>query len=64
VLEDHDAAHVLAGLQVLVTLVDLVQGVGPGDDLVELDIPVLVQPEDLGNVVSRVAAWVAGLDGV
>src|SRR5580658_1621378 len=55
VLVDHDAAHVLAGQQVLVALVDLVQGVGPGDDLVELDVPGLVQAQDLGDVGSRVA---------
>ena len=47
VLVDDDAAHVLAGEQVVVALVDLVQGVRPGDDLVELEVAGLVQPEDL-----------------
>src|SRR6266568_8629848 len=63
VLVDDDAAHVLAGQQVLVALVDLVQGVGPGDDLVELEVAGLVQPEDLGDVGGRVAvAEQAALD--
>src|SRR3984957_6497609 len=55
VLVDDDAAHVLAGQQVVVALVDLIQGVGPGDDLVELEVAGLVQAEDLGDVGGRVA---------
>src|ERR1700678_1950382 len=55
VLVDDDAANVLAGQEILVALVDLVQGVGPGDDLVELEVARLVQPEDLRDVVGRVA---------
>src|SRR5690349_20144203 len=55
VLVDHDAADVLAGHQVVVALVDLFQRVGPGDDLVELEVAGLVQAEDLGNVGGRVA---------
>src|SRR6266852_2632133 len=55
VLVDDDAAHVLAGQQVLVALVDLVQGVGAGDDLVELEVAGLVKTEDLGDVGGRVA---------
>src|SRR5690349_4694081 len=55
VLVDHDAADVLAGHQVVIALVDLVQGVGLGDDLVELEVAGLVQAEDLGNVGGRVA---------
>src|SRR6201986_2642075 len=55
VLVDHDAADVLAGHQVVVALVDLVQGVGLGDDLVELEVAGLVQAEDLGDVGGRVA---------
>src|SRR5580700_7850942 len=54
-LVDHDAAYVLAGQQVLVTFVDLIQGVGPGDDLVELEVAGLVQAKDLGDVGGRVA---------
>ena len=54
-LVDDDAAYVLAGQQVLVTLVDLIQGVGPGDDLIELEIAGLVQAKDLGDVGGRVA---------
>src|ERR1039457_632092 len=55
VLVDDDAADVLAREQVLVALVDLVQGVGPGDDLVELEVARLVQPEDLRDVGGGVA---------
>src|SRR6266480_4072257 len=55
VLVDHGAADVLAGQQVVVALVDLVQGVGLGDDLVELEVACLVQAEDLGDVGGRVA---------
>src|ERR1700759_5301544 len=55
VLVDHDAADVLAGQQVVVALVDLFKLVGPGDDLVELEVAGLVQPEDLGDVGGRVA---------
>src|ERR1700730_3177036 len=55
VLVDDHAAHVLAGQQVFVALVDLVQGVRPGDDLVELEVAGLVQAEDLGDVGGRVA---------
>src|SRR6185437_6926805 len=55
VLVNDDAADVLAGHQVVVALVDLFQRVGPGDDLVELEVAGLVQAEDLGNVGGRVA---------
>src|ERR1700722_20085509 len=55
VLVDDDAADVLAGQQVVVALVDLVQGVGPGDELVQLQLAVPVQPEELRDVVGRVA---------
>src|SRR5580658_653967 len=55
VLVDDDAADVLAGQQILVTLVDLVQGVGAGDDLIQLEVAGLVQAEDLRDVVGRVA---------
>src|ERR1700691_4735010 len=55
VLVDHDAAYVLAGQQVLIALVDLIQGVGPGDDLVELEVAGLIQAKDLGDVGGRVA---------
>src|SRR5580700_10451062 len=54
-LVDHDAAYVLAGQQVLIALVDLIQGVGPGDDLVELEVAGLIQAKDLGDVGGRVA---------
>src|SRR5271169_468952 len=65
VLVDDHAAHVLAGQQVVVALVDLVQGVRPGDDLVELEVAGLVQPEDLGDGGGRVAvAEQAALDRV
>jgi hypothetical protein len=55
VLVDHDAAYVLPGQQVVVALVDLVQGVGPGDELVQLEVAGLVQPEELRDVIGRVA---------
>src|SRR5579863_5694163 len=65
VLVDDDAADVLAGQQVVVPLVDLVQGVGPGDDLVQLEVAGLVQPEELRDVVGRVAvAEQAALQGL
>src|SRR6266536_1132978 len=53
VLVDDDAADGLAGHQVVVALVDLVQGVGLGDDLVELEVACLVKAEDLGDVGGR-----------
>ena len=60
-----DAAHVLAGEQVVVALVDLVQRVGAGDDLVELEVAGLVEPEDLRDVGGRVAvAEQAALEGL
>src|SRR5690242_12492905 len=63
VLVDYDAADVLAGQQVVVALVDFFQRVGPGDDLVELEVAGLVQPEDLGDVGGRIAvAEQAALD--
>src|ERR1700678_3017015 len=62
-LVDDDAADVLAVEQVVVALVDLVEGVGPGDDLVQLEVARLVEAEDLGDVGGRVAvAEQAALD--
>src|SRR5580658_8677436 len=55
VLVDDDAADVLAREEILVALVDLVQGVSAGDDLVQLEVAGLVQAEDLRDVVGRVA---------
>jgi hypothetical protein len=52
VLVHDDAAHVLAVEQVVVALVDLVEGVRPGDELVELDVARL-EP----RVLRMSAAW-------
>src|SRR5437763_4973546 len=56
VLVCDDAAQVLAVEQVLVPLVDLVQRVVPGDELVQLVFARLVEVEHLADVVDRVAA--------
>src|SRR5690606_17404016 len=55
VLVEDDAADVLAVDEVLVGVVDLVQAVGPGDELVELEVALVVQPQQPGDVVQRVA---------
>jgi hypothetical protein len=54
VLVDDDAAHVLVAELVVGVLVDLVEGVRPGDDLVELDVARLVEAEDSRDVGSPV----------
>src|SRR5690606_14169158 len=38
-----------------IPLVDLLERVPPGDQLVELEVPGAVEPEQLGDVVERVA---------
>src|SRR5437867_820415 len=48
-IQDH-AADVLAVQQVLVPLVDLVEGVGGGDDLVQLEVTGLVELHQPRNV--------------
>src|SRR6266487_4582819 len=53
-IHDH-AADVLAVQQVLVPLVDLVEGVGGGDQLVQLEVAGLVQLHHPRDVVERVA---------
>src|SRR5262245_14789634 len=55
VLVDDDAADVLAVEHVLVPLVDLVQPVLAGDQLVQLEVTGAVQPEQPRYVVQRVA---------
>src|SRR2546429_240316 len=55
VVDDH-APDVLAVQQVLVALVDLVQRVLLRDELVQLDVPGLVQVQQALDVVDRVAA--------
>src|ERR1700709_1510570 len=50
-----DAADVLAVLEVLVALVDLVEGVRAGDQLVELEVAGLVERDHQRDVVERVA---------
>src|SRR5579875_641095 len=50
-----DAADVLPLVQVLVSLVDLVETVPPGDELIELELARPVQPQQPGDVVQRVA---------
>src|SRR5689334_9114320 len=52
---DDDAADQLAVLQVLVALVDLVEPVAAGDELVQLELAVPVQAEQPRYVVERVA---------
>src|SRR3954451_10256976 len=52
---DDDAADVLAVVEVLVGLVDLVEPVRARDQLVELQLPGPVQPQQLRDVVERVA---------
>src|SRR6516165_10736709 len=54
VMQDH-AADVLAVQQVLVPLVDLVEGVGGGDQLVQLQVTGLVKLHHPRDVVERVA---------
>src|SRR6202046_486940 len=62
-LVDKDTSYVLAVEQIVVALVDLLEGVGPGDDLVQLEVTCLVEAEDLGDVGGRVAvAEQAALD--
>ena len=52
VLVDHDAAR-FSRPAVVAALLDLVQGIGAGDDLGQLQIADPVQPEDLRDVVGR-----------
>src|SRR5579859_6259821 len=54
VMQDH-AADVLPVEQVLVSLVDLVEGVGRGDQLVQLEVAGLVELDHPRDVVERVA---------
>src|SRR5260370_19360182 len=54
VLVNDDAADVLAVHHVLVALIDLFQGVTPGDQLVQLDVAGLPQAQDHRDVVQRV----------
>src|SRR5215472_18990500 len=54
VMQDH-AADVLTVEQVLVSLVDLVEGVRRGDQLVQLEVAGLVKLDHLWDVVERVA---------
>src|SRR6516165_1937346 len=53
-IPDHPA-DVLAVQQILVALVDLVERVGGGDELVELEVARLVELDHAGDVVERVA---------
>src|SRR5581483_6902293 len=54
VLVNDDAPDVLAGQQVVIALVDLVELVLLGDELVELDVAGPVELEHLGDVAHRV----------
>jgi NAD(P)-dependent dehydrogenase (short-subunit alcohol dehydrogenase family) len=56
VLVDDDATYVLAIHHVLVTLVDLVEGVTLGDQLIQLDVAGLPEAQDHRDVVQRVRA--------
>src|SRR5215471_2715223 len=63
-MQDH-AADVLAVQQVLVPLVDLVEGVGGGDQLVQLEVAGLVELHHPRDVVERVTgAEQAALDAL
>src|SRR3954467_3428561 len=53
-VDDH-ASDVLAVEHVLEALVDVVQGVGVRDQLVELELAGLVEADEVANVVHRVA---------
>src|ERR1700730_3927581 len=55
ILVDDNAADVLAVLQVLVGLVDLVEAVAAGDQLVELEVPGAGEAQQPGDVVEGVA---------
>jgi hypothetical protein len=50
-----DTANVLTIAHVLVTGVDLVERVGPGDELIEFELALTVEVEQLGDVGTRVA---------
>src|SRR6266566_2089800 len=64
VMQDH-AADVLAVEQVLVSLVDLVEGVRRGDQFVQFEVTGLVELHHPGDVVERVAgAEQAALDAL
>src|SRR3954453_11173051 len=56
VLVHQHTADVLPVEHVLVSLVDLVQPVAPGDQLVELEVTRPVEPQEPGDVVQRVGA--------
>src|SRR5215469_17936702 len=60
VLVDDDAADVLAVVHVLVALVDLVELVPAGDQLIELELARLVKADEHGHVDQRAAAAVDG----
>src|SRR5262249_47331614 len=63
-VDDH-SADVLAVEHVLEALVDVVQGVGVGDELVELELAGLVEADEVLDVVHRVArAEQRALDGL
>src|SRR4029079_1099841 len=55
VLVDDYAADVLPRQEVLVALVDLLQGVAAGDEGVELEVAAAVEPEQPRDVGGRVA---------
>ena len=54
-LVDDDAADVPAIHQVVIALVDLIERIGTGNELVELEVAGLVEAEDLRDVRRRVA---------
>src|SRR4051812_34317224 len=65
VFVNHHAPDVLAVEHVLEALVDVVQGVGVGDQLVELELARLVEADEVADVVHRVArAEQRALDGL
>src|SRR5262245_33709496 len=54
-LEIDYAPHDLTVQQVAVRLVDVIEAIAPGDHLVELELPCLIQPGEPGDVRSGVA---------
>ena len=53
-IEDDDAAQVLALAHVVEALVDVFEPIGPGDELIDLELPQLVQRQQVRDVEARV----------
>jgi hypothetical protein len=53
--ERNHATYVLAVTHVLISLVDLIEAIGLGHELVELELSGLIKSEQVGDVKARVA---------